>query len=35
VPQSLPPPLVAIFVGWVVFGAALGLGVLVGWLIWG
>jgi len=28
-------PLVAIFVGWVLFGAALGLGVLVGWLIWG
>jgi ATP-dependent Clp protease ATP-binding subunit ClpC len=28
-------PLVAISVGWVLFGAALGLGVLVGWLIWG
>jgi hypothetical protein len=28
-------PLVAILVGWVLFGAALGIGVLVGRLIWG
>jgi len=27
--------LAAIFAGWALFGAALGIGVLVGWLIWG
>jgi hypothetical protein len=28
-------PLGAIFAGWILFGAALGIGLLVGWLIWG
>jgi len=28
-------PLLAVFVGWLLFGAALAIGVLVGWLIWG
>ena len=28
-------PLAAIAVGWILFAAALGIGVLVGWLIWG
>ena len=28
-------PLAAMAVGWILFGAALGIGLLVGWLIWG
>jgi ATP-dependent Clp protease ATP-binding subunit ClpA len=38
--RPLPPPtatripLLPIFVGWILFGAALGIGLLVGWLIW-
>jgi len=30
-----PGTLVAAVVGWALFGVAAGIGVLVGWLIWG
>jgi ATP-dependent Clp protease ATP-binding subunit ClpC len=29
------PPLALLVTGWVLFGAALGVGVLIGWAIWG
>jgi len=29
------PPVVLLVTGWILFGAALGVGVLIGWAIWG
>jgi hypothetical protein len=28
-------PYAALLLGWLLFGAALGVGILVGWAIWG
>ena len=33
--RPVASPLRAFVFGWALFGAALGIGVLVGWLIWG
>jgi ATP-dependent Clp protease ATP-binding subunit ClpC len=32
---SATPPYVHLLVGWTLFGVALGVGMLIGWLIWG
>jgi ATP-dependent Clp protease ATP-binding subunit ClpC len=33
--RRTPPPYVLVVVGWLLFAIALGIGILLGWLIWG
>jgi len=33
--QVRPSPYQALLLGWALFGAAMGVGILIGWLIWG
>jgi ATP-dependent Clp protease ATP-binding subunit ClpC len=34
-PRGTPAPYLLVALGWVLFGVALGVGILIGWLIWG